>query len=93
MATLVTINSITSGTSPYHVWVCDSCVGTCQYINTITTTPYTFTVPSVYDSYFSYVIKIIDDNGCVFCYETSNYKQFEDDIFFDFMDGIPYQFE
>ena len=93
MATTVTINSVTSGTSPYDVWVCDTCFGTCQYINTFTTLPYSFTLPSVYETYPSYVVKIIDANGCVYCDAFSHYKQFEDEILFEFMDNIPYEFE
>jgi hypothetical protein len=93
MATTVTINSITSGTSPYNVWVCDTCFGTCQYIDTFTTLPYSFTLPSVYETYPYYVVKIIDANGCVYCDTFSYYKQFEDEILFEFMDNIPYEFE
>jgi hypothetical protein len=63
----VSINTITSGTSPYNVWVCDTCFGTCQYIDTINTTPYSFTLPTTFESYQSYVVKLIDLNGCVFC--------------------------
>ena len=72
----VTINTITSGTSPFDIWVCDTCYGTCQYIDTITTTPYSFTLPAVYETYLSYVVKLIDDNGCVYC-DTVYYKQFQ----------------
>lgn len=91
---LVTINTITSGTSPFDIWVCDTCYGTCQYIDTITSAPYTFTLPSVYETYFTYVVKIIDDNGCVNCETLSKtYKQFQDGDFFEFMDGTPYEFQ
>jgi hypothetical protein len=94
MSYQVTINSITSGTSPYNIWICDTCFGTCVYHDTITTTPYSFTLPSVYETYPSYVIKIIDDVGCVYC-ETSSasYKQFEDGDYFEFQDGDEYQFQ
>ena len=74
MATIVTINSITSGTSPYNVWVCDTCFGACQYVDTITSLPYSFTLPSVYETYSSYVVKIIDDNNCVYCDSFSHFK-------------------
>jgi hypothetical protein len=94
MAIQVTINSITSGTSPYNVWVCDTCFGTCQYIDTITTLPYNFSLPSVYETYSSYVIKIIDNNGCIYC-ETASVlgKQFEDGDYFEFMDGEEFDFQ
>jgi hypothetical protein len=93
MATQITINSITSGTSPYDVWVCDTCYGTCQYIDTFTTLPYSFTLPPIYETYASYVIKIIDDNNCVFCQDESIYKQFQNGEFFDFMDGQQFKFQ
>ena len=48
----ITINNI-SGASPYDVWVCDDCTtaGTCQYIDTITTVPYSFTLPTIFETY------------------------------------------
>jgi hypothetical protein len=39
------------------------------------------------------VVKIIDKNGCVYCDAPSKYKQFQDDIIFDFMDGTPFEFQ
>lgn len=93
MATIVTINSVTSGTSPYDIWVCDTCYGTCQYINTTSTIPYTFTLPAIYETYSSYVVKIIDDNGCVYCDNEIFYKQFQNSDLFEFMDGVPYEFQ
>ena len=89
----VTINTITLGTSPYHIWVCDTCYGTCQYINTTSTIPYTFTLPAIYETYSSYVVKIIDDNGCVYCDNEIFYKQFQNSDLFEFMDGVPYEFQ
>ncbi len=93
MATIVTINSVTSGTSPYDIWVCDTCYGTCQYIDTTSTIPYTFTLPAIYETYGSYVVKIIDDNGCVYCDNEIFYKQFQNSDLFEFMDGVPYEFQ
>jgi hypothetical protein len=93
MATQITINSVTSGTSPYNIWVCDSCYGTCQYIGTTTTIPYSFILPIMYESYVSYVVKIIDNNGCVFCQDESTFKQFQNGELFDFMDGQQFKFQ
>lgn len=95
MAKIITINNITSGTSPFDVWVCDECFGTCQYIDTFGSgsLPYSFILPSIYETYPTYVVKIIDDNDCVFCYESSIFKQFQDGDMFDFMGGEPYEFE
>lgn len=69
MAISVTVGSIISGTSPYNVWVCDSCsIGaTCQYIDTFSTSAYTFTLPTIYESYSTYYVKVIDANGCSYC--------------------------
>jgi len=90
--TQVTINNITSGTSPFNVWVCDTCYGTCQYIDTITTTPYSFNLPNTFESFETYVLKLIDINGCVYCDILSKYVQFEDETIFKYMDGTLYEF-
>lgn len=65
----ITINAVVSGTSPYDIWVCDVCgdSGTCQYIATTSTIPYTFNLPQTFETYGSYVIKLIDNNGCMYC--------------------------
>lgn len=91
--TTITINSITSGSSPFNLWVCDTCFGTCQYIDTISTTPHSFTLPTSFETYESFVVKLIDSNGCVYCETETIYKQFEDGSIFKFMDGLPYEFE
>ena len=98
MSILVNIGSIISGASPYSVWVCDKCdsTGVCQYIDSFTDAeiPYSFVLPSVYETYPSYVVKVIDDNDCEYCYDTTDVlKQFQDDDDFDFMDGQPYEFQ
>jgi len=94
MSYQITINTITSGTSPYDIWVCDSCNGTCVYIDTTNTIPYTFTLPAVYETYPSYVVKLIDNNNCVYCETASaSYKQFEDGDYFEFQDGDDFQFQ
>ena len=95
MATIITINTIISGTSPYDVWVCDQCgvLGTCQYINTIYSVPYSFTLPISFESMNTYVVKIIDSNGCEYCFKDCDYKQFQDGECFEFMDGDQYDFQ
>lgn len=69
MAIEITVNSIISGTSPYNVWVCDSCNlgATCQYIDTFSTSAYTFTLPTAYETIPNYVVKVIDANNCSYC--------------------------
>lgn len=93
MSKQITINSISSGVAPYDIWICDTCFGTCQYYDTTTTLPYTFILPEMYETYNTCCVKIIDDNGCVYCEDITKYKQFEDGLFFEFMDDIPYDFE
>jgi len=95
MSVQITINSISSGVEPYDIWVCDTCFGTCQYIDTISasTLPYSFILPSMYESYISYVVKIIDDNGCVYCQDQSKFKQFQIGSIIEFMDGEQYKFQ
>jgi len=96
MATSVTVNTST-GTFPLNIWVCNNCTtgstNVCQYISTVNSLPYTFTLPSIYESSLNYSIKFIDSNGCIFCEEYSYFKQFEDGDTFIFMDGTPYEFQ
>jgi len=63
MGLTVNINSIT-GISPYDVYICQSDGTGCIYINQITTTPYSFEIPSPYDNSLAYMLKIIDGEGC-----------------------------
>lgn len=69
MAISITVNSIISGTSPYNVWVCESCDlgATCQYIDSFSTSAYTFTLPTAYETIPNYVVKVIDANNCSYC--------------------------
>jgi hypothetical protein len=64
MAVQVTINSIT-GQSPYNLYICQSNGSGCFYVTTITTTPYVFDIPSPYDTSSSYMLKVVDNNGCI----------------------------
>ena len=60
----ITINNI-SGASPYNVYLCDNPISICIYINTITTTPYLFEVPSIMNKDTDFNLKIVDNNGCI----------------------------
>jgi hypothetical protein len=94
MAINITIDTIISGTPNYNIWVCDSCFGSCVYIDTISTTPYTFTLPTLFETYPSYIVKIVDFNDCTYCITPVDAgKQFQDGEFFDFMDGTRYEFQ
>ena len=63
MPTEITITSI-SGTTPFDVYICNDPITTCVYVDTISSAPYTFNVPSLLDSQTSYYLRIIDNNGC-----------------------------
>jgi hypothetical protein len=97
MAIQITINSITSGASPFNLYVCDQCFGgTCEYIDTFSasTLPYSFNLPTIFETYPNYVVKLEDSNGCIYC-ETSSVsgKQFQNGEYFEFMDGTEYSFQ
>lgn len=60
----VTINNIT-GQTPFDIYICDSGATTCIYVNTISSTPYIFTIPSSFSNLESYGLKIVDNNNCI----------------------------
>jgi hypothetical protein len=64
MSVQVTINSIT-GQSPYDVYICQTGGTGCFYMTTITNAPYVFNIPTPYDTSSSYMLKLIDENGCI----------------------------
>lgn len=65
MALTISISAI-SGVSPYDVYVCQSGGTSCFYISEITSVPYTFEIPIPYDQSTSYMVKIVDAEGCSF---------------------------
>jgi hypothetical protein len=64
MATQLTIYSIT-GQSPFDIYVCQTGGTSCFYMTTISSVPYTFNIPAPYDNLSTYMLKVIDTNGCV----------------------------
>jgi hypothetical protein len=68
MITSITVNNIT-GASPYNIYLCDYPETTCVFIATVSSLPYTFTIPPSMSTYEIFELKVIDDNGC----ETLNY--------------------
>jgi len=60
----VNINGIT-GQSPYDIYVCQSSINDCIYINTISGTTYSFDLPKPFDNNVEYILKVIDNNGRV----------------------------
>jgi hypothetical protein len=63
MSRQVTITSVT-GNTPVDISYCDSTSGSCVYVATVATFPFTFSVPPPY-SESSIVIKIEDTQGCI----------------------------
>jgi hypothetical protein len=66
MATDITITGL-GGVSPFDVYVCDTGMTTCIYVNTITSgdVPYLFGIPPVFSSLNSFTVKVVDDNDCI----------------------------
>jgi hypothetical protein len=64
MAIQVTISSIT-GQSPYDIYICQTGGTSCFYMTTIGSVPYVFDIPAPYNTSDAYMLKIIDNNGCV----------------------------
>jgi hypothetical protein len=54
-----------TGQSPYDVYVCQSSINDCVYINTISGTTYSFDIPKPLDNSLQYIIKIIDSNNII----------------------------
>jgi hypothetical protein len=64
MAVQVTISSIT-GQSPYDIYICQTGGTSCFYMTTISSVPYIFDIPAPYNTSEAYMLKVIDNNGCV----------------------------
>lgn len=64
MGLQVTINNIT-GQTPFDIYICQSGGTDCFYMATTSTVPYSFYIPEPYNTSSSYMVKIVDDNGCI----------------------------
>lgn len=64
MRLTINITAVT-GSSPYDIYICQSGGTGCFYIDTTNTIPYEFQIPVPYDTSTSYMVKIIDGEGCV----------------------------
>jgi hypothetical protein len=58
----VSISGIT-GQSPYDIYICQSDINNCIYINTISGTTYSFDLPKPIDNSLQYIVKVIDNNN------------------------------
>jgi hypothetical protein len=64
MAVQVTISGVT-GQSPYNIYICQTGGTSCFYMTTINSVPYVFDIPAPYNTSSAYMLKIIDNLGCV----------------------------
>ena len=96
MVNTLVITSIT-GTSPFDIYVCDATISYCFFVDTITSTPYTFNIPFPLDDTTPIILKIVDGNDCERIYllscEEIYGKQFEDFAIFLFQDASIYIYE
>jgi len=63
MSQQVTITSVTANT-PVDIYYCNSMSGSCVFVSTVATFPFTFNVPPPYNE-TNIIIKIEDVNGCI----------------------------
>lgn len=63
MSQQVTITSVTANT-PVDIYYCNSTSGSCVFVSTVATFPFTFNVPPPYNE-TNIIIKIEDVNGCI----------------------------
>jgi len=72
MAVQVNINDIT-GSTPYQVFICQTGNTGCFFVSEITDNdlPYVFDIPAPYNNSNSYLLKIIDNFGCIISGQTT----------------------
>ena len=72
MAVQVNINDIT-GSTPYQVFICQTGNTGCFFDSEITDNdlPYVFDIPAPYNNSDSYLLKIIDNFGCIISGQTT----------------------
>lgn len=66
MPTDITISTL-NGSQPFDIYVCDTGMTSCVYVNTINSgdVPYVFEIPPVYSTLNNFTVKVVDDNNCV----------------------------
>jgi hypothetical protein len=64
MPKIITINDIT-GSTPFNVFLCDNPVTVCVYVDTISTLPYSFQIPTILENQDDFNLKVEDNNGCI----------------------------
>ena len=94
---VIQITGDTGGFEPYDIFLCDPTNVACFYISGLTSIPATVEINT--ESYFPnetvLYLKIVDTNGCIYStiIDCLGQKSFQDDIYFNFMDGFGYIFQ
>jgi hypothetical protein len=94
---IVQITGDTGGLEPYDIFLCDPTNTGCFYISGLTNIPATVEINT--QNYFPnenfLYLRIVDTNGCVYStvLDCAGQKAFQDDIYFNFMDGFGYIFQ
>lgn len=60
----VNISSIV-GSPPFDIYICQSGGTDCFYVSTIDSSSYEFEIPEPYNYSSSYMLKIVDNVGCI----------------------------
>jgi len=63
MPTQIEIYNLT-GQPNFDIWLCDSSLNTCVYIDTISSSPYIFDVLPIFNGNTSLSVKVIDSLNC-----------------------------
>lgn len=63
MSKYISIDAVT-GVSPYDVYICDNEGIKCFYITSTSTIPFIFEIPTPYDELTTYMLKLVDAQGC-----------------------------
>ena len=94
---VIQITGDTGGFEPYDIFLCDPTNVACFYISGLTSIPATVVINTeIYfpNETFLY-LRIVDTNGCIYStvIDCLGQKSFQDDIYFNFMDGFGYIFQ
>lgn len=93
---IIQITGVTSGTSPYNIYICDSNNIGCFFVSGVTTIPPSVTIDT--ENYFpnaqAVYIKIIDGSICekLYLQECGGYI-YQDDVVVIFMDANNFVFQ
>lgn len=94
---VIQITGDTGGFEPYDIFLCDPTNVACFYISGLTSIPDTVVINT--ESFFPnetfLYLRIVDTNGCIYSttIDCLGQKSFQDDIYFNFMDGFGYIFQ